>query len=137
MDAIRALIRQRRLLVMLAMAAALTLRLLVPAGFMPVTAKDGTITVRICSGTQDGPVTMEMPMPGLPAGHGDHQQPTKAEMPCAFAGLAMPMLSGTDPLLLALAIAFVMARATRIVSPVSPRRAPHLRPPPRGPPIIA
>lgn len=119
------------------LAAALLLRILVPAGFMPMAATDGTITIRICSGTQDGPTTMEMPIPGLPAGHGDHQKPVRAEMPCAFAGLAMPMLSGADPLLLALAIAFAIALASRIVQPVPPARALYLRPPLRGPPPTA
>lgn len=135
--AFRRLIHAHRALAALLLLAALSLKLLVPAGFMPVAGSDGTITVLICSGAQAGPMTMEMPVPGLPAGHGDPQTPAKAEMPCTFAGLAMPMLSGADPLLLAVAIAFVLALAVRAVLPVPPRPAVYLRPPLRGPPATA
>ena len=121
----------------LLVGAALAMKVLIPAGFMPVAGKGGIITVQICSGTQDGPMTMETSMPGMPVEHGGHHEPSKTETPCTFAGLAMPMLSGADPLLLALAIAFVMALASCVASPVPPARALYLRPPLRGPPITA
>jgi hypothetical protein len=117
------------------LAIALALKLLIPAGFMPVTASDGTITVQICSGMQSGPVTMQMTIPGLPAGHGDQQKSDKADMPCAFSGLAMSMVSAVDPLLLTLAIAFIIALASRAPAILTPKRRAFLRPPLRGPPL--
>lgn len=137
MSRLRSFVFQHALLAWLMVGAALAMKVLVPAGFMPVAEKNGTITVRICSGTLDGPMTMEMAMPGLPGGKGDHHKSGKAEMPCAFAGLAMPMLSGADPLLLVLAIALIMALASRVLPPAVPRRSAYLRPPLRGPPITA
>lgn len=112
------------------------LRLLVPTGFMPVTAADGTLTVRICSGDM-AETTVRIAIPRGPTGHGDGQTPAKADAPCAFAGLAMPMLSGADVLLLAAAIAFVLAVAFASVPAPPFRRPARLRPPLRGPPIPA
>lgn len=116
------------------LAAALAMKLLVPAGFMPM-MDHGSVTVQICSGGQPVQLTMKV-APGT-MHHGDHPAPAKTEMPCAFAGLAMPLLGGADPLLLAVLIAFVMALATRIAVLLPPRRAGYLRPPLRGPPTPA
>jgi hypothetical protein len=58
-------------------------------------------------------------------------------MPCAFAGLSMLGLPAVDPLLLALAIAFLIERAIRTVMAVAPIARAYLRPPLRGPPLPA
>lgn len=112
-------------------ALAMMMKVLVPAGFMP-TVSDGTIVVSVCSGT--GPMMMVMTIPGLKNGKSDTSQHGKVEQPCAFAGLSAPSLAAADPILLALAILFVMTLALR---PIVSRTAttPHyLRPPLRGPP---
>ena len=117
--------------------AALALKLLVPTGFMPIAGADGTITVQICSGLAMAPKTMTIAVSGMPGGQGEHRSPASADTPCAFAGLMMPMVAGADPLLLAVAIAFVMA----IVASLAPRAwfasPARLRPPLRGPPLPA
>lgn len=135
--ALRRIVYRHRWLAALLVAVSLALKVLVPAGFMPVVAKNGTITVQICSGTAMGPMTMETAIPGLPPKHDDRAPASKAEMPCAFAGLAMPMLAGTDAQLLALALAFVMALAIYFVAIPPLRHETHLRPPLRGPPTTA
>lgn len=124
------LLRHRGLTAWL-VAVALLMKMLVPTGYMVGTSV-GSIMVELCSGYD--PVKMIM--------HGGTHQPDKPdhqgkETPCAFSGLGAPSLGGADPLLLALAVAFIMALAFRIV----PRRAlpgapAHLRPPKRGPPLL-
>lgn len=114
-------------------AFALLTKVLVPVGFMPTAIKDGTITVRVCAGQMLEPATMEIAIPGLPPKHDNGSQ--KTDMPCAFAGLAMAMLGGIDPTLLALALAFVLALALRPTPPPRLSQPTYLRPPLRGPPF--
>ncbi|WP_420822420.1 hypothetical protein [Sphingosinithalassobacter portus] len=108
------------------------LKIVIPTGFMP-TMSNGQIVISICSGI--GPTTMIMTIPGLEHesegdGHG-----SKAEQPCAFAGLSAPPLAAADPLLLAAAVLFVLALGMRpLVLPAS-KAPPYLRPPLRGPPL--
>ncbi|MGK6319569.1 DUF2946 family protein [Sphingomonas sp. DT-204] len=129
------LLRHRRLALWL-VGAALLMKLLVPAGFMPGLS-NGMIVVQLCNG-QGGAQTIMMEIPGK---SGDHDQnrgdPRKAEMPCAFSGLSAPALGPTDPILLAIALAWIVATAFRIASPPVLRRGIPLRPPSQGPPVIA
>ena len=118
----------------LLLLAALAARLLAPAGFMPAFGAQGFAIV-LCSG--HGPVTAmaDMTMHDMgghvPAAPEDH---AKTDMPCGFSGLATPGLAGADPVLLALALLFIVATAlfTRPIFCV--RRVARLRPPLRGPP---
>ena len=136
MTALRRLFLRHRALAGWIVAAALLMKLLVPAGYMPTMAGNSVI-IQICSGY--GPMTMAMampipgPIPGKEQGQ-DHQQ-DKAEMPCAFSGLSAPTLAAADPILLALAILFVMVAGARFVVPLPARSPAHLRPPLRGPPL--
>lgn len=121
---------------------ALAMKILVPAGFMPVVS-GGTVTIQICGGTAPSMATMMAKatvmaevMPGMThhQDKGDHQG---REMPCAFSGLSAPSLAAVDPLLLAIAIAFIVAMGFRRTS-TTPVAAPaYLRPPLRGPPRIS
>jgi hypothetical protein len=121
-------------------ALALLMKVAVPAGFMPVIA-GGTVTIAICGGTQPADPAMRMAMPGMAqhqdrSGHDDAGHSGR-DMPCAFSGLAMPSLAAVDPVLLALAIAFIVAVAFRVVAPGLVRAPAFLRPPLRGPPTPA
>lgn len=131
----RHILHHRRLAAWL-VAATLLLRVLVPTGYM-LDVAGGAVTVELCAGY--GPMTMARPMPAMARHVGKHDGRThdgdKAERPCAFAGLNAPALGGADPLLLAVALAFVMAAALRADVPPAPRRRRHLRPPLRGPPL--
>jgi len=126
MNRLRHIIRDHRLLACLLFAAALAMRVLVPAGFMPVAS--GGLAVEFCSGS--GPVTMVMEFPGVP-GKAEH----KADSPCAFGALAAPGLAGADPIQLAIALALIALVALFWAAPVPVHRATHLRPPPQGPPL--
>ena len=130
MTALRRLLRQHRALSAGLLALALLMKLLVPAGFMPVVAGGG-IAIELCGGT--APAAMTMAMPGM-AHHRDKSGHQGRDVPCAFAGLAAPSLPAVDPLLLALAIAFVMAAGLPVAVPVPAATRAYLRPPLRGPP---
>lgn len=101
-----------------ALLAALWLRLLVPAGWMPVPTTDGGPVLSLCSGGQ-------LPAPGAPG--------TDHPSPCAFAGLSAPLLAAAG-LVLALPVLLFF---TPVPSPLPPlalrQRAP--RPPGQGPPL--
>lgn len=127
-------------------ALALLMKLLVPAGFMPVVSGGG-ITIEICAGTVPARTSIEpgmaakmaAAMPGMThhqdqSDHQDGSEHQGREMPCAFAGLTAPALAATDLPLLAAAIAFVVATGYRTTVPSVVRAAAFLRPPLRGPP---
>ncbi len=152
MTAIRSLLAQRNLAVLLC-TATLLLKLIMPMGYM-VGSVEGRITVILCPGA--GPLPASLPAPhegqgaGMamaghamtmhdrfdhPAGHSDGGH--GRDMPCAFAGLAAPMLAAIDPIQLALLIAFVMALGLVVRVVPRPGDAPYLRPPLRGPPALS
>ncbi|MGI4732521.1 MAG: hypothetical protein ACRYFW_12355 [Janthinobacterium lividum] len=119
-------------------AAALLMRIVVPAGYMPM-ASGGAIAIALCPG--DGPVPAAMAMAGMTDPHalGDHGRGDhgKAGAPCDYSSLSAPSLGGADAILLALALAFVVAAALRRPAPRRLARLPYLRPPLRGPPAVA
>jgi hypothetical protein len=133
MLAIRRLLAQRYF-AMLVCAAALLLKLLVPAGYM-IGSEHNRATITFCSGV--APQAMTTAMPGMRGAMSDHDTPKdhgKAEMPCAFASLSTASLGATNPILLVTLIAFVMAVGlSPAVLPAITRRS-NLRPPLRGPP---
>jgi hypothetical protein len=125
----RHIFRHRRLAGWL-VALALLMKILIPAGFMPSMA-GGTMTVELCTG--QGVQTVEIAIPGQ-SGLPDEKSHEKAA-PCTFSGLSAPMLGGVDPILLALAIAFIVATVFRAApTPLVARRT-WLTPPLRGPPL--
>ncbi len=112
-------------------ALALAMKLVVPAGFMPV-AGPGTMVVLVC--TQMGPQRVTIEVPGAPAQPDDT---TKADQPCVFAGLSQALLPGADSVQIAAALAFVLSLGFAAVVLPSLRRARQAWPPLRGPPLIA
>jgi len=130
---------------MLVIVVALAIRAIVPAGFMPMLV-EGRVVIALCSGS--GPaVTMAHPAGMVhhattAAPYGSHDasdilpHDNKPQL-CAFAGLGAPSLAWVDPVVLAVAIAFVLALGLRIVSTLPAICSSRLRPPLRGPPAIA
>ncbi len=125
------LLRYRWLAVWLA-AAAMLVKVLVPTGFMPAVV-DGVMVVELCTG--EGLKTVAVALP-ISEEHKSGQTSSAHDMPCAFAGLAAPVLGPVQPALLAAALAFILLAALHI--PQTPRfSAPaRLRPPLRGPPLL-
>lgn len=112
-------------------ALAMMMKLLVPGGFMP-TYNHGRFVISICSGA--GSMNMVINIPGLESDKPGERQHGKSEQPCAFSGLSAPSLAAADPILLAMAILFIMALALRPMVPIGARQHARLRPPLRGPP---
>ena len=89
-------------------------------------APTGVMVVELCTG--EGLKSVAVAVPSESGHKGSH------DMPCAFTGLAAPVLGAVDPALLALALVFIIAAALQ-----TPQQAPRtatlrLRPPLRGPP---
>lgn len=152
MNGFRRLAANHRSLAALILVAALMIRILVPSGFMPVVAQGG-ITIVPCSGIVQQPAQTAMAMPGMvhhemarmahagtathaPAAPNQHEG-SGADTSCIFAGLAMPAVAGADPLLLVIALAFLMLLAARVPTRPSLGAALRLRPPLRGPPAFS
>lgn len=137
MSALRLRLKLHRWLAAWLIVAALAVKVVVPAGFMPVFSAH-SIMIQMCSGS--GPQQMTMAMPDMPA-TGDHA-PGKSgqggkDMPCGFGGLAAPLVAAADPVLLAVALWYILAaglseRAGGIAASIR-----YLRPPLRGPPHTA
>lgn len=98
--------------------AALALRMVLPAGWMPVTT-GGDIAISLCSGTS-------LPGdPAVPANDGDQ--------PCGFALSIGPLLAAVALLLPLLTLPLLPATAPQPVRRHPRRHRP--RPPSRGPPV--
>ncbi len=130
MNALRSLVFRYRLLAMLLVAAALCLRIVLPAGTMIAPAAK-VLTIRICVDSlgHDGIAQIAVPMKGL-----DSKTGSSAKGECAFSSLAMAATGGADPALLALALAFITLLGFAPAPAPRPRRTSRLRPPLRGPP---
>ena len=112
----------------------LSMKLIVPVGFMPQLAGGGVELV-MCDGM--APVTPVVAMHGMQGHHHGHDGPTKPDAPCPFAGLAAPALGGADPIQLAIALADILVAGLVAATAIRLRAAGHVRPPLRGPPITA
>lgn len=121
---LRDLLRRHRRIAALVLMLALSLRIVVPGGMMPVFAQSGTVTIAICHGDGSTQSTIPVPVKKLPA----------AAQTCAFADLEQPVLGAVDPVLLALALAFILALGFAATAPLRLRGQARLRPPLRGPP---
>jgi hypothetical protein len=135
MQALRALTHRHRLLALLIVVLALAVKAAVPAGYMP--ALHGTVlTVEICADASGGTVTKQIVIPrsGAPA---DSKSAHEKAPFCPYAALGFASLTGADIALLALALAFIMALGFATAPPVPLRRIEFLRPPLRGPPLLA
>ncbi len=133
---IRALIRDYRPVAIGLLVLTLLVRVLVPAGFMLSSAPDTVFTITVCADSGGPAKAIQLKVPAK-AGHGSESaQSTSDGAACAFSGLANLALMAADAALLALALAFILLRAT---APVSLRvfdRNFHLRPPLRAPPLL-
>ncbi len=131
MTALRALLQARCHLALALIALALAVRILVPAGMMPGSG-DRVLAVQICADASGLPKSQVLVIPGQLAPHEDNS----AKGTCAFAGLAAPALAGADPVLLAMALAFILAIGLALAAPALPARFARFQPPTRGPPAF-
>ena len=132
MTLLRTFAMRHRALALLLVVVALCMKALVPAGMM-VSSTTKIMTVAVCADASghEAPREVVIPLKGKPAGK------TAAGSDCAFSSLAKVALGGTDVVLLALALAFILATGFAPVQAVAAHKVRHLRPPLRGPPIAA
>ncbi len=135
--ALRRLLLAHRHVAALICVAAFALKLMVPAGYM-VSSDHGRIAITICSGVALPSMNMAMPgMHGDMADHGKSKEHGKPEIPCAFISLSAQALGAVDPILLIIAITFVISMGLRFIARPTIAALSHLRPPLRGPPATA
>lgn len=130
MLALRALVFDHRRLAGFVILCALAMKALVPVGYM-VMQSGGSITVAVCSGMAGETTQVSIPMEPR---SDRNKASVDRHAPCPLAGDAHG-LGGTDPLLIAAAIAFILLLGFAPVAAVPPLRTVRLRPPLRGPPI--
>lgn len=133
MNRLRAFFMRRRALALLVVMAALCMKIVVPTGFM-IGQNSKVLTVQLCTDGLGHAVTAKIVIP-MKGDRGDSSgKQGKAE--CPFASLSMASMSGTDPALLALALAFILALGFAPTQTSHPKRVSYLRPPLRGPPAL-
>jgi len=111
----------------------LAMRVLAPAGFMPV-ASDGKLVVQLCTGT--GPATMvldirkDAPAPG--------EKHKAADAPCAFAGgFAGGLVEAVAPFILLPLLALQRLSQGAAIADLTVHRLAAPPPPAIGPPLPA
>lgn len=131
---LRTLVRQHARLAAVLIVLAVTMKALIPAGYMVDTRTD-YLTVIICSGT-DAHSSIAIPIERESTPGDKHEDKGGSDSPCAFTGLGMAALGGADLPLLATAIAFILALGFAPVSLPPLRQTRHLLPPSHGPPAL-
>ena len=139
MSRLRTFLHRYPALALLLVAAALAMKVAVPAGMM-VGTQSKTLTIEICADTLGVHLTRQIavpfapPSPGKAGETGDHGKDSGA---CPFGALAMAALGGADAALLAAALAFILTLGIAPPCLVARERHTRLRPPLRGPPARA
>jgi hypothetical protein len=133
MQQLRALLFRHRAVATLVVLAALCIKMALPGGYM-IGSNSKVLTVQLCADASGSHFTKQIVIPMK----GDSGEPSgkQGKSECAFASLSMASLSGADPVLLALALAFILALGIAPVRPSRLNRTHFLRPPLRGPPAL-
>lgn len=133
MDGLRTFFRQHRRLAFALVAIALCLKIVVPTGYM-VGTDSRTLTVLVCHDASGAGSALKITLP-VKSGQTDAPgKPMKGE--CPYGALSMAALGGADPVLLALALAFIIALGFAPIRLALAERFRHVRPPLRGPPAL-
>lgn len=136
MAPLRAFLLAHRSLALLVLALALCAKAMVPAGYMFASSPDRVLMVTLCGDPSGAVHTAQIVIPGKAPASGYADAASK-NSPCAFAGLSDVGLGGVDPLLLALAIAFILLLGFAPLRAPAPRTLAFFIPPSCGPPAAA
>ena len=147
MHALRAIVRGHWQAAILAVALALCMRAILPAGYMisSATGADSSqiLTLALCNADGSGAMTTQVSVPVDGHGvdskgtQGGDKQQGKANPDCAYSSLSMAAMGGASAPLLALALAFLLALGVAPVRQLPFGQIAYLRPPLRGPPAMA
>jgi len=134
MSRLRAIIRDHAGLMLVLLALALVVKAVMPTGYMLSASGERFLTVTICADASGTPKQMQIAIPGKQDPGGDHSDAASKATHCAFSGLGNFALGGADPLLLAVALAFILLIGFAPLPALPARDIPFLRPQLRGPP---
>ncbi len=135
MGSIRAWLSGNSQLAMLVIAAALCIKALIPAGYM-VASGAQTLTVAICAPVSGDHSVRHIAIP-MRDGSGGEEKGSSKDSPsdhCAFGASAKLGATGADPIVLAIALAFILVLGRAPVRRLPGANIPYLLPPLRGPP---
>ena len=135
MTRFRAFSLRYRALAFALIALALAMKALVPAGYM-IGADAKALTVRVCDGYADSGSSHAIVIVAKDAAHSDAGKSLHNQQACPFSLLALGQLDRADPILLALALAFIILLGMAPPPGVTPRPLARLRPPLRAPPVL-
>ena len=132
MGSFRDILLRHRRMAFAVLLLTLCMKAMIPAGTM---IGSRTLTIEVCADASGQHQTRQISVPvtGKPADSDAH----KVAGSCAYSALSMAMLGGADPLLLVLALAFIIALGFGTALPLPLARTSRLRPPLRGPPALA
>jgi Zn-dependent protease len=134
MQLLRAFLHARRWTAFAVIALALCMKVLVPTGMM-VGSQSKVFQIEICAEAMGQTLTKAVTIPMKHAGGDDAAKQAKDH--CPWAGASHVPLAGTDPVQLALALAFIVALGFAAARPLALARRTYLQPPLRGPPALA
>ena len=137
MSSLRAFSHRYAQLTLVLVVLALAVKALVPAGYMLSSTGERFLTLTICADASGTPKQMRIAIPMKDSGKSDHSEAADKSQPCAFSGLGHAALGGTDPMLLAAALAFILLVGFAPLHAPPARDIPFLRPPLRGPPSLS
>lgn len=133
MNLVRAFFLRHRGLAIVLVLATLCMKALVPTGFM-IGQNAKVLTVQICDDAFGNHAVKQI---AIPMKDGSSESGSKQGTgECPFTSLSMASMSGADPALLALALAFILALGFVPTRTAYLERVFHLRPPLRGPPAL-
>ena len=138
MHGIRAFCLANRRLAAFAVALALCMKVLLPAGFMLSSSFDGSsdkvLTQTVCHSGSESPAVANVTVPLEGKAQGKDLQ-GKADGHCPYSSLSMTALGGASAPLLAIALAVILALGLSPARHLPFGQIAHLRPPLRGPPL--
>jgi hypothetical protein len=136
MQWLRASIRDHRHLALIVLGLAFVVRATLPAGYMVSRDVSSTITISVCSDASGVHKVTQLVIPARQGEPGKSAGQAAKDGPCAFSAMAKSVLGGTDPILLALAFAFILILGLAPSRVLPARPVPHTLPPLRGPPSL-
>ncbi len=133
MSPLRTFIGHHRRFSALLMALALAMKVFLPAGYM-LEAQSRVLTVLVCTDASDANHTAHV---AISIHETNGRKTTSADGTCPYSALSLASLGGIDPILLGLALGFILALA--FTSSKIPRigSTRYAWPPLRGPPLMA
>jgi hypothetical protein len=133
MLAMRTFLLRHRAVAILVVMAALCMKIVVPTGFM-IGQNSKVLTIQLCHDGLGEAVVKQLVIPMKGDSSDSNGKQGKGE--CPFASLSMASMTGADPALLAIALAFILTLGFAPVRPARLERVFHIRPPLRGPPAL-